>query len=103
MLIIHPVHHENALSPRRSSFQIAVDVLTVINEGESRPTRIMYASNLSWNTLRSTLDLLVNKGYAEEGSDFQTRGKQYNITQSGMNVLKYYDRLEDLVKVEARV
>jgi predicted transcriptional regulator len=103
MLIIHPVHLEIALSPRRSSFQIAVDVLTVINEGESRPTRIMYASNLSWNTLRSTLDLLVNKGYAEEGSDLQTRGKQYNITQSGVNVLKYYDRLEDLVKVEARV
>ncbi|OGD48303.1 hypothetical protein A3K69_03885 [Candidatus Bathyarchaeota archaeon RBG_16_57_9] len=63
----------------------------------------MYASNLSWNTLRSTLDLLVNKGYAEESSDFQTRGKQYAITQSGSNVLKYYNRLEDLVKVEARV
>ena len=103
MLIIYPAHLESALSPRRSSFQIAVDVLTVINEGESRPTRIMYASNLSWNTLRSTLDLLVNKGYAEEASDLQTRGKQYNITQSGTNVLKYYDRLEDLVKLEARV
>jgi predicted transcriptional regulator len=101
MLIIEPIHLENALSPRRSSFQIAVDVLTVINEGESRPTRIMYASNLSWNTLRSTLDLLVNKGYAEEASDFTTRGKQYTITQSGSNVLRYYDRLEDLVKVEA--
>jgi len=37
----------------------------------------MYASNLSWNTLRSTLDLLVSKGYAEESSDLQTRGKQY--------------------------
>ena len=103
MFIIGPVHLGNALSPRRSSFQIAVDVLTVINEGETRPTRIMYASNLSWNTLRSTLDLLVNKGYAEESSDFQTRGKQYAITQSGSNVLKYYNRLEDLVKVEARV
>ncbi|TRO54207.1 hypothetical protein E2P71_04665 [Candidatus Bathyarchaeota archaeon] len=91
-----------ALSPRRSSFQIAVDVLTVINEGESRPTRIMYASNLSWNTLRSTLDLLVSKGYAEESSDLQTRSKQYNITQSGSNVLRYYDRLEDLVKLETR-
>ena len=88
------------MSPRRSSFQIAVDVLKVINEGESRPTRIMYASNLSWNTLRSTLDLLVSKGYTEESFDLQTRGKQYYITQSGTNVLKYYDRLEDLVKLE---
>jgi predicted transcriptional regulator len=92
-----------ALSPRRSSFQIAVDVLKVINEGEFRPTRIMYASNLSWNTLRSTLDLLVNKGYTEEQFDQQTRGKQYIITPSGMNVLKYYDRLEDLVKLEVSV
>jgi predicted transcriptional regulator len=88
------------LSPRRSSFQIAVDVLSVIHQGESRPTRIMYASNLSWNTLKSTIDLLVTKGYAEEAGDMQGRGKQYHITHSGMNVLKYYDRLEELVNLE---
>jgi len=90
------------LSPRRSSFQIAVDVLSVIHQGESRPTRIMYASNLSWNTLKSTIDLLVNKGYAQEAGDIQGRGKQYFITNSGMNVLKYYDRLEELVNLDVR-
>ena len=62
----------------------------------------MYASNLSWNTLRSTIDLLVNKGYAEEAGDMQGRGKQYYITQSGMNVLRYYDRLEELVDLNVR-
>jgi len=90
------------LSPRRSSFQIAIDVLSVIHQGESRPTRIMYASNLSWNTLKSTIDLLVNKGYADEAGDTQRRGKQYYITASGMNVLKYYDRLEELVNLDVR-
>ena len=90
------------MSPRRSSFQIAVDVLSVIHQGESRPTRIMYASNLSWNTLKSTIDLLVNKGYAQEAGDMQGRGKQYFITNSGMNVLKYYDRLEELVNLDVR-
>ena len=90
------------MSPRRSSFQIAIDVLSVIHEGESRPTRIMYASNLSWNTLKSTIDLLVNKGYAQEAGDMQGRGKQYFITNSGMNVLKYYDRLEELVNLDVR-
>lgn len=90
------------MSPRRSSFQIAIDVLSVIHQGESRPTRIMYASNLSWNTLKSTIDLLVNKGYAEETGDMGGRGKQYYITQSGMNVLRYYDRLEELVNLSAR-
>jgi predicted transcriptional regulator len=90
----------SALTPRRSSFQIAVDVLMVINQGETRPTRIMYASNLSWNTLKSTLDLLVSKSYIQE-SQGVNKNRQYNITQSGLNVLKYYDRIEELVKVEA--
>ncbi|MCK4317938.1 hypothetical protein KAV46_01550 [Candidatus Bathyarchaeota archaeon] len=90
------------MSPRRSSFQIAIDVLSVIHHGESRPTRIMYASNLSWNTLKSTIDLLVNKGYAEEAGDMRGRGKQYHITHSGTNVLKYYDRLEELVNLDVR-
>ncbi len=90
------------MSPRRSSFQIAIDVLSVINQGESRPTRIMYASNLSWNTLKSTIDLLVNKGYAHEVGGIGGRGKQYHITQSGMNVLRYYDRLEELVDLKVR-
>ncbi len=62
----------------------------------------MYASNLSWNTLKSTIDLLVNKGYADEAGDMQGRGKQYYITQSGMNVLRYYDRLEELVDLNVR-
>lgn len=62
----------------------------------------MYASNLSWNTLKSTIDLLVNKGYADEAGDTQRRGKQYYITASGMNVLKYYDRLEELVDLNVR-
>ena len=92
---------KNTLSSRRSSFQIAVDVLTVIAKGESKPTRIMYASNLSWNTLKTTLDLLVGKGYAEESIDSQNKQKQYLLTPSGENVLRYYDRLEELVKVDA--
>ena len=89
------------MSPRRSSFQIAIDVLSVIHGGESRPTRIMYASNLSWNTLKSTVDLLVTKGYAEEAGDVG-KGKQYHITNSGINVLKYYDRLEELVNLKVQ-
>jgi len=86
------------LSPRRSSFQIAIDVLTVIGEGEKRPTRIMYATNLSWNSLKGTLDILVNKGYVDE-DQVTDRNKKYSITTKGHEVLGYYDRLESLVQV----
>ncbi len=86
------------MSTRRSSFQIAVDVLTVIGEGEQRPTRIMYASNLSWNSLRGTLDILVGKGYVDE-MFLNQKQKRYSITTKGQDVLGYYNRLESLVQV----
>ena len=86
------------MSTRRSSFQIAVDVLTVIGEGEQRPTRIMYASNLSWNSLRGTLDILVGKGYVDE-MFLNKKQKRYSITMKGKDVLGYYNRLESLVQV----
>jgi predicted transcriptional regulator len=86
------------LSTRRSSFQIAVDVLTVIGKGEERPTRIMYASNLSWNSLKGTLDTLVGKGYVDEMSMNQKQ-KRYTISSKGRDVLSYYNQLESLVQV----
>ncbi len=86
------------MSTRRSGFQIAVDVLTVIGEGEDRPTRIMYASNLSWNSLRGTIDILVGKGYVDE-MFLNEKQKRYSITSKGRDVLGYYNRLESLVQV----
>lgn len=88
------------MSTRRSSFQIAVDVLTVIGKGEQRPTRIMYASNLSWNSLKGTLDTLVGKGYVDEVSMNQKQ-RRYSISSKGRDVLSYYTRLESLVQVTA--
>ena len=86
------------MSTRRSSFQIAVDVLTVIGKGEERPTRIMYASNLSWNSLKGTLDTLVGKGYVDE-MYMNQKQKRYTISSKGRDVLSYYNQLETLVQV----
>jgi len=86
------------MSPRRSSFEIAIDVLNILAEGENRPTRIMYGSNLSWTSLKSKLDLLVNKGYVDE-EFISDRNKLYSITSKGIEVLRYYKRLESLVEV----
>ena len=86
------------MSTRRSGFQIAVDVLTVIGEGEKRPTRIMYASNLSWNSLKGTLNIRVGKGYVDE-MFLNKKKKRYSITSKGTDVLGYYNRLESLVQV----
>lgn len=47
----------------------------------------MYAANLSRNTLKSGLRLLVSKGYAEMVSTEKKRQKRYTITSEGVNTL----------------
>ena len=87
------------LSKRRSSFQITVDVLNAIHKGETKPTRIMYAANLSWTTLQSTLDLLLRKDYVEEVKG-PGSSKLYYVTSSGLNVLKFCHHIEKVVSIE---
>ncbi len=58
----------------------------------------MYACNLSWNTIRDSLGLLVTKGYVDELSENEKR-KRYSITSSGMDVLRYYSGLQDLIQI----
>ena len=86
------------MTGRRSSFQIAVDVLTIIAQGEKQPTRIMYAANLSWDSINRTLALLLNKGYVDEEYT-SIRKKQYSVTSKGFDALRYYENLESLIKI----
>ena len=86
------------MSSRRSRFQISVEVLTAIANGEQKPTRIMYACNLSWNSIKETLSLLSAKGYIDEMSENEKR-KRYSITGKGVDVIGYYAGLQDLVQV----
>ena len=77
---------------------MAIEVLSVVAKGENRPTRIMYASNLSWTSLKSKLDLLLEKGYVDV-EFVSNRNKLYSITSKGIEVLRYYKRIESLVEV----
>lgn len=77
---------------KRSRFQIFVDVLRVIAEGEYKRTRIMYKSNLSWIPLVRILDRMIELGLIEE------RKKEnrycYFITEKGKNFLKTVDSIK---------
>jgi len=50
---------------KRSRLEIYYDVLEIVISGETKPTRIMYGSNLSWNNLNQILDNLIEQGFLE--------------------------------------
>ncbi len=86
------------MSSRRSRLQISIEILNAISSGEQKPTRLMYACNLSWKSIRDSLGLLVAKGYVDELSENEKR-KRYRITSKGGDVLSYYSGLQDLIQV----
>lgn len=75
---------------RRSRLEIYFDLLRVVDRGVSKPTRIMYKTNLSWKTLMEILDVLISKGFIREAI-FRS-SKRYHITEKGLNALSYYNK-----------
>jgi len=91
------------LSARRSKFQLSVEVLSQIKQGERKPTRIMYSANLSWKSLKEILDSLVSQELIEEelvGRSSKRAKKRYMITEKGENVLEYYSVVSGLIEIE---
>ncbi|MFC1802745.1 winged helix-turn-helix domain-containing protein [Thermoproteota archaeon] len=73
------------------SYRTIKNVLTVIKNGESKPNRISYQSNVSWARLMNCLTLLLNKGCVEcsqrkVSSDHDLR--EYFITNKGEHLLQ---------------
>jgi predicted transcriptional regulator len=85
---------------RRSKIDIYIELLTSIQGGECRPTRIMYSINLSWKPLCQLLESLENKGLIEKMGSLNEdkRSKNlYKITEKGESVLQYFKGTKNLV------
>ncbi len=81
---------------KRSRLEIYFDVLEVISEGVSKPTKIMYGTNLSWNTLNSVFEVLINSKFLRK--EKTKNHKKLYITAKGRQALSYYRRsVADLV------
>ena len=89
------------MSARRSKFQLSVEVLDSIKNGETKPTRIMYSCNLSWKSLKDILGNLTEQGLLDEEiiQGKKRSKKHYSITLKGENVLKYYRMVSGLIEV----
>ena len=89
---------------RRSKLEIMINVLNVIQDGETKPTRIMYGANLSWKICSDILDSLVSQELVETvdtSESIRKRDKRtsivYLITPKGQNVLRYFHTTKTLM------
>lgn len=79
---------------KRSRIKLCLDVLKVISKGVTKPTNIMYKSNLSWATLMEILEILVNEDLVN--LEIVGKRKRYKITQKGLDTLEYYRKVEEI-------
>ncbi len=90
------------MSARRSRFEIYVDILNEIMDGVSKPTKIMYAANLSYKPLKEILRSMLDQGLIMEiaGSKKDKRTKvTYELTTKGVNVVRYFSKAKSLIEI----
>ena len=88
---------------RRSKLEIVLTVLSTVSKGVEKPTRIMYAANLSWRPTQRILASLVEEGLLLEAADTGSKRSKvrYRVTEKGENVLRYFEGAEDLIDLKA--
>ncbi len=90
------------MSPRRSKLEIRLKILAAVKQGVDKPTRIMYAANMSWKPVQLMLTHLVEQGLLLE--EVNTGSKQskrrYQITEKGEKILDYFEKAKDILPLE---
>ena len=89
------------MSTRRSKLHIQLEVLKAVRAGVDKPTRIMYAANMSWAPVSKILDSLVDRGFVlvitTNGGNRSKR--RYEITEKGVSVINYLEGVKELVEI----
>jgi len=81
---------------------IVLNVLSAVRDGVDKPTRIMYAANLSWKPTQRILRSLVDQEFLREIEDGRSKRtkRRYEITEKGVNLVRYFERAKDLLVLE---
>ena len=80
-----------------------LEVLQIIKGGTSKPTRIMYSANISWQPLMRALGSMIDQELVRE-IDVSATGRKrdkrttklYEITMKGEKVVRYFRGAKEL-------
>jgi len=86
---------------RRSKLDIMIKVLSTIWGGENKPTKIMYAANMSWNLTQKVFEDLLQQGLLSiiEMPGAKRSIKRYKLTEKGQKVLEYFEGAKTLLNI----
>ncbi len=90
------------MSKRRSRLEITLTILSTILDGVEKPTRIMYAANMSWKPVKRILSHLVEQGLLVQVFNTESRQSRirYQITEKGKKVLDYFENADAIMPLE---
>ncbi len=90
------------MSRRRTQLEIKLSILWSIMNGVDKPTRIMYAANMSWRPVQKFLSNLVEQGLLERQVNLESRKSKsrYVITEKGIHVLDYFKKAKEILPIE---
>jgi predicted transcriptional regulator/putative methionine-R-sulfoxide reductase with GAF domain len=92
-LLKENIETESLSNTNRSTKELYRDFLRVINDGETKKTRICNAAGVPWHKGTDILQQLESKGHIilEQKNPYR---KNYTITEQGLEALHAYDELE---------
>lgn len=83
---------------KRERLDIIRDILRVIRENRQiKPTRLLYASNLSPQMFRDYINELISKGFIKFDIDKKEK-KTFSITKKGNEFLQEYKVIENFIE-----
>lgn len=90
------------MSHRRSKLEIQLNILSSVMNGVDKPTRIMYAANMSWRPVQRNLSYLVDKGLLERQVNLESSKSKsrYVITEKGIHVLEYFKKAREILPIK---
>jgi len=89
------------VTSRRSRLEITLKVLKAVKNGVDKPTRIMYATNMSWNPTQDVLNQMVEEGYLSVIEEMLNKRakKRFSITKRGLHVINFLEGADEFIKI----
>ena len=87
---------------RRSKLEIVLSVLSAVRDGADKPTRIMYAANLSWRPTKRILASLVEEGLLSEFESTESKRSKmkYGVTEKGLSIIEYFKKAQGIFEID---